>query len=94
MQRCSDTVFCKHLNTLRTPSQMQQQEYKRCHDGLVQVRKHDRRQWCAERMLNFRSLKKAVDIRAQLAQHLKQLKVCSHFAWLLPAARALIVKKQ
>ena len=38
--------------------------------------KADRRRWCSERMLNFRSLKKAVDIRAQLAQHLKQLKVC------------------
>ena len=38
--------------------------------------KHDRRRWCTERALNFRSLKKAVDIRAQLAEHMKQLKVC------------------
>ncbi|CAL5223385.1 g5893 [Coccomyxa viridis] len=43
--------------------------------SFLEVRKPDRRRWCAERMLNFRSLKKAVDIRAQLAQHLKQLKV-------------------
>lgn len=81
LQAPKETIY----NSLK--SSRKQKGLVRCHGGLVQVRKPDRRRWCAERMLNFRSLKKAVDIRAQLAQHLKQLKVGSH------PARPLLTSK-
>ena len=77
-----ESVYALLWASIRMAMQKQANEQRNQSD-LVQVRKPDKRRWCTERMLNFRSLKKAVDIRAQLAQHLKQLKVCHPYRPLL-----------
>ena len=43
-----------------------------CH---AQVKKSERRRWCAEHLLNARSMAKAADILGQLRQHLVALEV-------------------
>lgn len=40
-----------------------------------QVKKNERGRWCADRLLNARSMRKALEIRSQLREHLLSLKV-------------------
>lgn len=39
------------------------------------MKKNERGRWCGERLLNVRSMRKALEIRSQLREHLLSLKV-------------------
>lgn len=84
------TLGCCLWHTLCRQSKLPWPGYTLTLAFSLQVRKPDRRRWCTERLLNFRSLKKAVDIRKQLAEHLKQLKVrLAHLVSVFPVSEAV-----
>ncbi|KAK9904219.1 hypothetical protein WJX75_007114 [Coccomyxa subellipsoidea] len=80
----TDPVFVSTRNKEEALTEMRKQFISPLGDHItllnvltsyVKVKKNERGRWCGERLLNVRSMRKALEIRSQLREHLLSLKV-------------------